>query len=32
MLKDNHQGIMMYCGGNDIAIVGNKLTNSVEFI
>ena len=28
MLKDNHQGIMMYCGGNDIAIVGNKLTNS----
>ena len=28
VLKDNHQGIMMYCGGNDIAIVGNKLTNS----
>ena len=28
LLKDNHQGIMMYCGGSDIAIVGNKLQNS----
>ena len=28
VLKDNHQGIMMYCGGADIAITGNKLHNS----
>ncbi len=28
LLKDNHQGIMMYCGGTDIDIVGNKLQNS----
>ena len=28
LLKDNHQGIMLYCGGNDIAIVNNKLLNS----
>jgi hypothetical protein len=28
ILKDNHQGIMMYCGGSDVAIVNNKLINS----
>ena len=28
LLKDNHQGIMMYCGGSDITIVGNQLQNS----
>ncbi|MDD4921295.1 MAG: hypothetical protein PHS30_02325, partial [Bacteroidales bacterium] len=28
ILKDNHQGIMMYCGGADASIVGNKLYNS----
>ena len=28
ILKDNHQGIMMYCGGSDVAIVKNKLINS----
>ena len=28
ILKDNHQGIMFYCGCNDVAIEGNKLTNS----
>ncbi len=28
ILKDNHQGIMMYCGGADVAIVSNKLINS----
>lgn len=28
ILKDNHQGIMMYCGGADIDIVGNELINS----
>ncbi len=28
LLKDNHQGIMMYCGGSDVAIVNNKLLNS----
>lgn len=28
ILKDNHQGIMFYCGGADISIVGNKLQNS----
>jgi hypothetical protein len=27
-LKDNHQGIMLYCGGSDIVIVGNELNNS----
>jgi hypothetical protein len=28
ILNDNHQGIMLYCGGMDVAIVGNILTNS----
>ena len=28
ILKDNHQGIMFYCGGEDVSIVGNKLLNS----
>ena len=28
ILEDNHQGIMFYCGCNDVAIEGNKLTNS----
>ena len=28
ILKDNHQGIMFYCGGADVSIVGNKLLNS----
>ena len=28
ILEDNHQGIMFYCGCNDVAIQGNKLTNS----
>ena len=28
ILDDNHQGIMLYCGGMDVAITGNKLTNS----
>jgi hypothetical protein len=28
ILEDNHQGIMFYCGCNDVVIEGNKLTNS----
>ena len=28
ILKDNHQGIMFYCGGADVSIVENKLVNS----
>jgi hypothetical protein len=28
ILKDNHQGIMLYCGGTDVVITGNELTNS----
>ncbi|MGV8094019.1 MAG: right-handed parallel beta-helix repeat-containing protein [Mangrovibacterium sp.] len=28
VLEDNHQGIMFYCGCNDVVIEGNKLTNS----
>lgn len=27
-LEDNNKGISIYCGGNDVAIIGNKLTNS----
>ena len=28
ILEGNHQGIMFYCGCNDVTIEGNKLTNS----
>ena len=28
ILEDNNKGISFYCGGTDVAIVGNKLTNS----
>ncbi|MGV8094020.1 MAG: glycosyl hydrolase family 28-related protein [Mangrovibacterium sp.] len=28
VLKDNHQGIMFYCGGADVVITGNRLSNS----
>ncbi|MDD4922504.1 MAG: NosD domain-containing protein, partial [Bacteroidales bacterium] len=28
ILEGNHQGIMFYCGCNDVLIEGNKLTNS----
>ena len=28
ILKDNHQGIMFYCGGADVSIVSNQLMNS----
>ena len=28
ILKDNHQGIMLYSGGSDVMITGNELTNS----
>jgi hypothetical protein len=28
LLKDNHQGIMLYCGGTDVVITGNELLNS----
>jgi hypothetical protein len=28
VLKDNHQGIMLYCGGTDVVIAGNELLNS----
>jgi len=28
ILEGNHQGIMFYCGCNDVSVEGNKLTNS----